>query len=222
MKQLVWLGYHNFSWNSSLFWILSIVRLSFNCFAAWFWTRPLKHRMFNWVQSSRTVFFDISLLNHGFSDCLLAFGIARLTFKCCLSRFSDSFRSLVFSAQIKIWKENRPSESWIWTFFSTFLPIDKVWLDASVRVWNWKFFVRRMLLRTTISQNVPNLGFFWKKCVFSQNFYAVCHCRNYCHKMDRSQTDFKIVQGKFCITVKSTLKICIVSEIRQLVSLLLN
>ena len=87
MKQLVWLGYHNFSWNSSLFWILSIVRLSFNCFAAWFWTRPLKHRMFNWVQSSRTVFFDISLLNHGFSDCLLAFGIARLTFKCCLSRF---------------------------------------------------------------------------------------------------------------------------------------
>ena len=64
--------------------------------------------------------------------------------------------------------------------------------------------------KSAISQNVPNLGFLK---FFSQNLYDFCQCRNFCHVMDSSQTDVKIIQEKICRTVKSTWKICIVNEI---------
>ena len=45
---------------------------------------------------------------------------------------------------------------------------------------------------TEISQKVPNLGFFFKKrCIFCQNLYDFCQCRNFFHIMDCSQTDFQ-------------------------------
>ena len=90
MNKLFQLGHFNFCSEFSTFLALNIVKLSFNCFALWLWTRPVMREKFSWVRSSRFIFSDVSLLNHGFSEYRLVLYIVKLTFKFCLSQFCDS------------------------------------------------------------------------------------------------------------------------------------
>ena len=104
---------------------------------------------------------------------------------------------LVFPPKFKYVRKIIHSKSRNWTF----LPIDNVWLDASVRV-VWNFFVLRMQLKKYDSSERTKFRFFEKGCVFPKTFFDFCQCRSFCPLMDSSQTDVKVknVQCKICRT----------------------
>ena len=161
------------------------------------------HQLLNRVRRPKIIPSDVSLLNHGLSGCFSVLGIVRLPFKCCPSR----------------------SSFWTHWLFLIFAPICKMERKSFTQIWNWTLFTFCQLIMSNltlvfgfeferfpsiecdwnikISRIVQNLGF-WKDGFFSQNLYDYCQCKSFCHIMDSSQTDVKIIQGSVCRTVKST------------------
>ena len=82
MKRLVWLGHFNFSSDFPEFLGFEHSQTARYLFFSMVLETPtVMHQMLNRVQRSRIIASDVSLLNHGFSECLCAVGIVRLAFK---------------------------------------------------------------------------------------------------------------------------------------------